>query len=69
MLHGETIHSPLPQDIPWWSPDFAVFFGVLYLVLFVIGTGVGLRRILRSIWDTCRGGGCYYGEEHPAESH
>ena len=40
MLHGETIHSPLPQDIPWWSPDFAVFFGVLYLVLFVIGTGV-----------------------------
>ena len=33
MLHGETIHSPLPQDIPWWSPDFAVFFGVLYLDL------------------------------------
>ena len=55
MLHGETIHSPLPQDIPWWSPDFAVFFGVLYLVLFVIGTGVG-------------GCGCH-GEEHPAESH
>ena len=48
MLHGETIHSPLPQDIPWWSPDFAVFFGVLYLVLFVIGTGVGYV-ILRSI--------------------
>ena len=67
MLHGETIHSPLPQDIPWWSPDFAVFFGVLYLVLFVIGTGVGYV-ILRSIWDTCRGGCGCHGEEHPAES-
>ena len=62
MLHGETIHSPLPQDIPWWSPDFAVFFGVLYLVLFVIGTGVGYV-ILRSIWDTCRGGCGCHGEE------
>ena len=68
MLHGETIHSPLPQDIPWWSPDFAVFFGVLYLVLFVIGTGVGYV-ILRWIWDTCRGGCGCHGEEHPAESH
>ena len=68
MLHGETIHSPLPQDIPWWSPDFAVFFGVLYLVLFVIGTGVGYV-ILRSIWDTCRGGCGCHGEGHPAESH
>lgn len=55
MLHGETIHSPLPQDIPWWSPDFAVFFGVLYLVLLVIGSGVGYV-LLRSVWDACRGG-------------
>ena len=56
MLHGETIHSPLPQDIPWWSPDF------------VIGTGVGYV-ILRSVWETCRGGCGCHGEEHPAESH
>ena len=48
MLHGETIHSPLPQDIPWWSPDFAVFFGVLYLVLFVIGTGAAAVATVRS---------------------
>ena len=41
MLHGETVHSPLPQDIPWWSPDFAIFFGVLYLVLLFIASGVG----------------------------
>ena len=52
MLMGETVHSPLPQDIPWWSPDFAIFFGVLYLVLFVIGSGVGYV-ILRSLWE-CR---------------
>ena len=51
MLHGETIHSPLPQDIPCWSPDVAGYV------------------ILRSIWDTCRGGCGCHGEEHPAESH
>ena len=40
MQHGETIHSMLPWDIPWWMPDHAVFFGVLYLVLVVLGAGV-----------------------------
>lgn len=68
MLHGETIHSPLPQDIPWWSPDFAVFFGVLYLVLFVIGSGVAYV-LLRSMWDTCQNACCRHGEETSAESH
>ncbi len=42
MLHGETIHSMLPQDIPWWLPDHAIFFGVLYIVILTIGTGVSL---------------------------
>ncbi len=41
MLHGETLHSALPQDIPWWMPDHAIFFGVLYAVLAVIGCGLG----------------------------
>ncbi|SHN51837.1 hypothetical protein [Desulfovibrio litoralis] len=41
MLHGETIQSPLPFDIPWWMPDHAIFFGVLYAVLFVIMSGLG----------------------------
>ncbi len=41
MLHGETIQSALPQDIPWWMPDHAIFFGVLYAVLIVIGCGLG----------------------------
>jgi len=40
MQHGETIHSMLPWDIPWWMPDHAIFFGVLYLVLTVLGLGL-----------------------------
>ena len=51
-------------------PRLRGLFGVLYLVLFVIGTGVGYV-ILRSVWDTCRtrvfrrG----HGEEAVTESH
>lgn len=51
MLHGETIHSPLPWDIPWWWPDHAVFFGVLYAVVLIVGTGVGVV-VLKSLYDT-----------------
>jgi hypothetical protein len=42
MLHGETVHSMLPQDLPWWRPDHAIFFGVLYAVILVIGSGLGV---------------------------
>ncbi|MDR2050783.1 MAG: hypothetical protein LBQ63_03325 [Deltaproteobacteria bacterium] len=42
MQHGETIHSMLPWDIPWWMTDHAVFFGVLYLVLGVLGLGLAV---------------------------
>lgn len=38
---GETIHSCLPQDIPWFLPDHAIFFGVLYAVLVAVGGGLG----------------------------
>lgn len=41
MIHGETLHSPLPWDLPWWMPDHAVFFGVLYAVLGILGLAVG----------------------------
>ncbi len=51
MLHGETTHSALPWDIPWWMPDHAVFFGVLYAVLFIVGTGVGIV-VLKSLYET-----------------
>jgi len=52
MLHGETVHSPLPQDLPWFQADHAVFFGVLYIVLFVICSGMGYC-ILKSWFDSC----------------
>lgn len=51
MIHGETVHSPLPWDLPWWAPDHAVFFGVLYAVLFIIGSGIGIV-VLQSLADT-----------------
>lgn len=69
MLHGETVQSPLPQDIPWWSPDFAIFFGVLYLVLLVIGSGVGYV-ILQTLRDCAKGHTadvCTHGESVSAE--
>ncbi len=62
MLHGETVQSPLPQDIPWWSPDFAIFFGVLYLVLVVIGSGVGYV-LLRSFREQLCGSACGHGHK------
>ncbi|WP_419787950.1 hypothetical protein [Pseudodesulfovibrio sp.] len=45
MIHGETVHSPLLQDLPWWQPDHFVFFGVLYVVLGVIGIGLAYTVI------------------------
>lgn len=53
MLHGETVHSPLPQDLPWWQADHAIFFGVLYIVLFVICSGMGYC-IMKSWADSCK---------------
>lgn len=41
MFLGETIHNLLLQDISWWFPDIAVFFGVLYLALFIFGSLIG----------------------------
>ena len=40
VLPGETLHSVLPQDIPWWMPDHAIFFGIFYGVLAVIVGGL-----------------------------
>lgn len=54
MIHGETVHSPLPQDLPWWAPDHAIFFGVLYVILAVIGIGMGyvvVKSLLQSKHD------------------
>ncbi|PTN32440.1 hypothetical protein [Desulfonatronum sp. SC1] len=51
MLPGETIQSFLPQDIPWWMPDHAIFMGAFYLALILIGSGVGYV-VMKSIKDT-----------------
>ncbi|WP_272700012.1 hypothetical protein [Desulfovibrio sp. Fe33] len=50
MIHGETVHSPLPMDLPWWMPDHFVFFGVLYIVLGVIGVALTVT-IMQSLRD------------------
>lgn len=52
--YGETIHSMLPQDIPWFLPDHAIFFGVLYAVLITIGAGLGYV-FLKSLRDASKG--------------
>ncbi len=53
MIPGETIHSMLPQDLPWWRPDHAIFFIVLYLILLIIGSSLG-SILIRSIYQTFR---------------
>jgi len=53
MIPGETVQSPLPQDLPWWNPDQAIFFGFLYAVVPVLPSGVGVT-ILKSISDTLK---------------
>lgn len=50
MIHGETVHSPLPMDLPWWMPDHFVFFGVLYAVIGVIGIAL-VVTVLQSLRD------------------
>jgi hypothetical protein len=51
MIPGETIRSLLPWHLPWWQADHAIFFGVLYIVLLVIGGGMGLV-IMKSLQAT-----------------
>ena len=51
--YGETIRSMLPQDIPWFLPDHAIFFGLVYAVLAVLGAGLGYV-ILKSVWDASK---------------
>ena len=50
MIPGETVHSSLPQDLPWWMPDHFVFFSILYIVLGVIGAGLAYT-IIKSWFD------------------
>jgi len=52
MIPGETIHSPMPQDLPWWEPSHFVFFSVTYLVLIIIGAGLGYC-VMKAWKDSC----------------
>lgn len=54
MLPGETLHSMLPWDIPWWLPDHAIFFGILYAVMGVLGATLGLV-FLKTLLESTKG--------------
>ena len=45
MLRGETVHSCLPWDIPWQQTEYAVFFGIFYVLTGLIVFGLGLAFI------------------------
>ncbi|MGL4721712.1 MAG: hypothetical protein ACRCV3_00220 [Desulfovibrionaceae bacterium] len=40
VLPTETLKSLLPQDIPWWKPDYTIFFGAFYLVIIVLSVAI-----------------------------
>ena len=48
--YGETIRSMMPQDIPWFLPDHAIFFGLVYAVLTVLLLGLTFVAI-KSVRD------------------
>ena len=51
MLRGETVHSCLPWDIPWWQAEYAVFFTIFYasVVLIFIGLGAAFIKTVRQL--------------------
>lgn len=51
MLHGETVHSCLPWDIPWWQAEYAVFFAIFYALaaLIFIGLGAAFIKTVRQV--------------------
>ncbi len=54
MMPGTNSTSPLPWDIPLWMPDYAIFFGALYLVLAMLGLGLALVAF-NTIKDVMKG--------------
>lgn len=53
MIPGETVHSFLPQDIPWFAADYFVFFSITYTVLLLIVLGLGCCFI-KALWDSLK---------------
>ena len=42
LIHGQNGQGPFPWDLPMWQPDYAIFFGVLYSVILILGIGLTL---------------------------
>ena len=42
LLHGQNNQSPFPWELPLWQPDYAIFFGVVYAVILILGIGLSL---------------------------
>ena len=42
LIHGQNNQSPFIWDLPIWQPDYAIFFGVLYAVILILGIGLSL---------------------------
>ena len=61
LLFGQNGHTPFFWNLPVWSPDYAIFFGVLYLVPLVLGCGLGIV-FMRSLREAA----CDTGKEHHA---
>ena len=50
LIHGQNNQSPFPWELPLWQPDYAIFFGVLYSVILILGIGITLA-FARAIKD------------------
>lgn len=52
MLRGETVHSCLPWDIPWWQAEYAVFFAIFYALVgaIIAGLSVALLKTVRQVY-------------------
>lgn len=51
----QSVYTTLPWDIPWYDPSHAVFMGIVYIVLSVIGAGLTVALIL-TVRDLLRKG-------------
>ncbi len=53
MLPAEAPRSCLPWDIPWQQPEYAIFFGIFYALVIVLGAGATLA-VLKSLLELKR---------------
>ncbi len=56
MIH--TVHNPLPWGIPW-DEAHGVFFGIVYIVVLVLGAGL-TYVIAKTVSDLKKGHGSHH---------